>query len=146
MRMNLPKWALLLLCALALPVCADDSAPALARLDWDAIREVISRQLDAFRRDDEAEAFSYASPGIRRLFGDARSFMLMVREGYAAVYRPRAVKFLEPAVIDGKPIQAVQVIAPDGRIVVALYSMQRQPDGSWKIDGCQLAPSRSVST
>ena len=33
--------------------------------DRDAIQQVIRKQLDAFQRDDEAEAFSYAAPAIQ---------------------------------------------------------------------------------
>ncbi len=44
-----------------------------------AVRAVIEAQLDAFRRDDAARAFSLATPGIRATFGDAETFMNMVR-------------------------------------------------------------------
>ncbi len=106
---------------------------------------MIERQLDAFQRDDEAAAFSFAAPRIRDQFGTPANFMRMIRASYQAVYRPRAVKFLGPAVIDAEIIQAAQVVAPDGSVVVALYSMQRQPDGSWRIAGCLLAPATAKS-
>jgi len=114
--------------------------------DWKEIRGVIERQLDAFRRDDEATAFSYASPRIRAQFRTPADFMQMVRDSYRAVYRPRAVKFLEPAVIGGDIIQAVQVVAPDGTVMVALYTMQRQPDKTWRIAGCLMVPANAKST
>ncbi len=109
--------------------------------DWAEIRSVVQSQLDAFAHDDEAAAFSHASPAIRDQFKTPANFMNMVRSAYQAIYRPRAVKFLEPAVIEGEVIQAVQVVALDGTVRVALYSMQRQPDGRWKINGCLIAPS-----
>ena len=37
--------------------------------DARAVREVIEAQLEAFKRDDAARAFSYAAPGIRATFG-----------------------------------------------------------------------------
>ena len=114
--------------------------------DWQEIRSVIERQLDAFQRDDEVTAFSYASPRIRDQFKTPANFMQMVRTSYQAVYRPRAVKFLEPAVIEDDIIQALQVVAPDGTVMVALYTMQRQPDGSWRIAGCMLVPATAKST
>jgi len=38
------------------------------------------------------------------------------------------------------------MVGPDGEEVVARYTMERQPDGSWRIDGCILteAPGTSV--
>jgi hypothetical protein len=31
-------------------------------------------------------------------------------------------------------------MGPNGDFVVALYTMQKQPDGNWKILGCSLIP------
>ena len=52
------------------------------------IKEVISDQIEAFRVDDVATAFSFASPAIRDLFGTADRFGEMVREGYPMVWHP----------------------------------------------------------
>jgi hypothetical protein len=43
-------------------------------------------------------------------------------------------------------LQEVYVVGPDGNPVLAIYEMQRQPDGSWRINGCWLtrAPDQSV--
>ncbi len=106
--------------------------------DRQAIRSIIQSQLDAFRRDDGHEAFSYASPGIRRTFQTAEIFMAMVRGGYAAVYRPRAVEFLETLVKGGRTVQMMRFIGPDGVAVIAMYTMERQPDGTWRISGVVL--------
>ena len=40
--------------------------------------------------------------------------------------------------IEGKLVQPVRVIGPDGVPVTALYIMERQSDGNWKIGGCVL--------
>lgn len=111
-----------------------------------AIRLVIEQQLAAFQRDDGAEAFSYAAPGIQRRFQTPEIFMQMVRSGYAPVYRPREVEFRELRV-NGQTIQQeVLFVGPDGKPVLALYTMQQQPDGSWRIAGVILlkAPDASV--
>ncbi len=57
------------------------------------IRDVITRQLDAFLADDAARAYSFAAPGIQRLFPGEERFMGMVRQGYPPVYRPRGRDF-----------------------------------------------------
>ena len=104
-----------------------------------AVREVIEAQLDAFAKDDAARAFSLAAPGIREIFGSAEKFMDMVRSSYAVVYRPKSVLFEAPVLIDGQVVQPVRMTDAEGRGWIAIYPMQRQPDGSWRTNGCQLA-------
>ena len=128
--------AFLLALALAWPAAAQQ-AP-LSDSDRAAIRDVISRQVEAFRRDDGDAAFSFASPDVQRLFGTAQTFMDMVRKGYRPVYRPRVFDFGNIVEMNGQPTQRVHVVGPDGRRVNALYPMTRLPDGSWRIDGCFL--------
>jgi hypothetical protein len=133
-RMVLRLFALLgTMLALALPAQAQVS-PA----DQTAIRGVIEGQVEAFRRDDGAAAFGYASPGIQGMFGTAETFMDMVRQGYRPVYRPQVFEFREIVTLQGMVTQKVHVIGPDGRPVTAFYPMTQQPDGSWRIEGCYL--------
>lgn len=106
--------------------------------DGAAIVGVIRKQLDAFQGDRAAEAFGYASPGIQQMFGTPDNFMAMVRQGYPPVYRPRSVDFGELITTEGRIVQKVLFIGPDGVPVIAEYFMERQPDGSWRIDGCRL--------
>lgn len=75
------------------------------------------------------------------MFGTPETFLAMVRRGYAPVYRPRAVEFRELAETDGALVQRVVLVGPDGVPEVALYVMERQPDGTWRIAGCFLAKS-----
>jgi hypothetical protein len=113
--------------------------------DWNAMREVIQAQIDAFREDKDELAFSYAAPGIREQFKTAENFMRMVKTGYPAVYRPTSVAFIDTAVEDGIPIQLVQFSDSAGMVWIGLYIMQRQPDKSWKVNGCRLMPGKAVS-
>ena len=62
----------------------------------------------------------------------------MVRAQYPVVYRPQSVQFEKPEVVEGEFIQPVRMIDTAGRAWIALYPMQRQADGSWRINGCQL--------
>lgn len=113
---------------------ADSVTPSSAA----AIRLVIESQIDAFQRDDSVEAFSYASPSIRSRFRDAEVFMRMVQTGYPQVYRPSVVEFQELDLDAGRAVQGVFFVGPDGRGARALYFMELQPDGGWKIDGVQV--------
>lgn len=129
---------LLILFGLAGPAAAQLPATDVGTADRSAIRNVIEGQIAAFRRDDGEAAFGFASPGIQRLFGDAPSFMNMVRGGYQPVYRPRDVAFRDLLRFADQLVQVVAVTGPDGRRMLALYPMEQQADGSWRIAGCQL--------
>ena len=104
------------------------------------IISVIESQVDAFRRDDAAAAFSLASPDIRAKFGDAQTFLAAVAAQYQPVYRPRRLKFVELAQVDDQWVQRVLVVGPEGEFVTALYPMVRV-DGHWRTNGCFLVRS-----
>jgi hypothetical protein len=120
--------------------------PTLAASDWKAIQKVIDDQLRALKAGDGATAMTFAAPGIREQFGTPDKFLRMVREGYAPLLDARYRQFLEGALIEGAVIQPLRLVLPDETVLVALYQMQRQPDGRWRIAGCVLAPSTAQST
>lgn len=136
---NAWSWVLVLALLVSRPVCAADG-------DAVEIRAVIEAQLAAFAADDAAKAFSFASPAIQSMFGTPEDFLMMVRTGYPVVYRPTSVHFRPLRVVDGQPIQVVQMSDGDGRVWFAVYKMQKQADGSWRIDGCTLRQAESRST
>lgn len=106
-----------------------------------AIRAVIERQIEAFRRDDAERAFSFAAPSIRRQFVTAENFMRMVRIAYLPVYRPKRMIFAAfRPVGSGDMIVRTLVVGPDDRTVQAIYRLQRQDDGAWRISACLLLP------
>jgi hypothetical protein len=130
--------SLLALVGLILGLAASAFGQDLSLADRSAIRDVIQSQIEAFRRDDGAGAFGYASPSIRGMFGSPEIFMDMVRQGYQPVYRPRVFEFREIVSLHGQVTQKVHVVGPDGRPVTAYYPMTQLPDGTWRIDGCYL--------
>jgi hypothetical protein len=131
-------FAALALAVLLLAGTAAAQQSALSDADRAAIRDIIDRQVEAFRRDDGDAAFGLASPMIQGMFGSPDVFMDMVRQGYQPVYRPRAFDFREIVDLNGQPTQKVHVIGPDGRPVTAFYPMTQLPDGTWRINGCYL--------
>ena len=128
---------------LALPARAavTTADSVLADAEWRAIKGTISEQLAALKAGDARKAFVHASPSIRQQFGTAANFLTMVRTAYGALIDARYTEFLEGALIEGQVIQPLRLVAPDNSVQVALYTMQKQPDGRWKISGCVLAPS-----
>ncbi len=103
----------------------------------DEIEANISAQIQAFKADDFATAFTFASPNIQRLFGDPENFGTMVRRGYPMVWRPADVRFLELREIGGALWQKVMITDGDGRVHLLDYQMIQRENG-WKINGVQL--------
>jgi hypothetical protein len=69
----------------------------------------------------------------------------MVKKGYPQVYRPKTYQFgtLEP--IDNAMAQTVILTDAEGRQWRALYTLERQSDGQWKISGCRILKSDITS-
>lgn len=112
--------------------------------DRSAIQGVINHQLDAFLRDDAAGAYSFAAPNVREIFPTPEIFIDMVRRGYRPVYRPATREFSELAQRDGDLVQEVELTGPDGKPVLALYTMRKSADGTWQIAACVLIASARV--
>jgi hypothetical protein len=117
------------LLALATPAAADDVGAA---------QDVIRAQEQALSRDDAAAAYSYAAPAIRQIFPQADIFMSMVQQSYAPVYRHRSFEFGEAKSEGGWIAQRVDIVDANGEAWQALYTLERQSDGSLKITGCSL--------
>lgn len=122
------------------------AAPAAAEVsdaDRATIQSLITGQIDAFRRDDGAAAYDFASQAIQTIFPTADIFMEMVKTGYLPVYRPQSFTFGPLRETPAGPVQRVFITGPDGQSYVADYALQRQPDGTWKINGCTLIKDTS---
>lgn len=134
------------LITLAAPCCLGEAqANAMNDADAKAIQSVVQSQLDAFAQDDAAHAFALATSSTRQQLGSADNFLTLVREMYRPVYRNRLAIFATPEIVNGQVIQAVRLTDPDSRVWIAIYWMERESDGDWKIDNCQLLATESIS-
>ncbi|MDE2446530.1 MAG: DUF4864 domain-containing protein, partial [Alphaproteobacteria bacterium] len=107
--------------------------------DQAALQAVISAQLQAFQNDDGPKAYSYAAPVVKLKFPDVVTFMTMVKSGYLPIYKNAKFAFGSLALdANGNPAQHVTITAESGKRYEAVYFMQQQPDGSWKIAGVQM--------
>lgn len=128
-----------------LPFSASAALDPLTKADRSAIQTVISSQLKALETDDSNTAFALAAPEVRKHFGSADTFIAMVREGYPALFRNQSTAFLEAAIVEDDVIQPLRIIQRDGVVVIALFNMERQSNGDWRIYGCQIAPSDLIA-
>jgi len=114
------------------------ASPAFAADDVAAAQTVIRSQVEAFSHDDAAAAYSYASPAIQDMFPQADLFLGMVQHSYTPVYRHKSFEFGEARVASGKIAQLVRIVDAEGVPWEALYTLEQEPDGSFKISGCVL--------
>jgi hypothetical protein len=128
---------LLLVLVFAMPILtarADD----ISRADQSAFQAIISDQIAAFNADDGLRAYSHAAPVIKQLFPSPDIFMSMVKQGYQPVYRQKSFNFGEVRDDMGRPSQEVTIVDANGQTWTAIYSFERQANGTWKISGCRL--------
>jgi len=107
------------------------------------IEEVIQGQITALKADDFAQAFTFASPNIKGMFGTPENFGAMVAQGYPMVYRPDAVRMMELRRVAGNLWQRVMITDQTGTTHMLDYMMIDTPDG-WQINAVQLLPQAGV--
>lgn len=112
-----------------------------------AAQGTISGQLQAFRAGDDATAYGFAAPNVKRIFPTLETFMGMVTGGYRPVHKPQSFDFgksqeMSPTSI----IQQVIIVGADGKDYEAVYTLELQPDGVWRITGVSLRAANSLST
>lgn len=112
-----------------------------------AAQGTIEAQLKAFQAGDGERAYSYAAPNIKRLFPTVETFMGMVESSYQPVRNPRNFSFGKVEEMSATSIvQQVMILGPDGKDYEAVYTLELQPDGSYRITGVSLKASNSLST
>lgn len=138
-------WMLFLLAGLASWMARSAQAAPVDSDDAQAIRETVRSQLDAFAGDDAAAAFELATTSVRTLFGDADRLLQTIKRQFPPVYRHRDVVFSAPEIIGGRALQLVRLTDADCQVWVAVFVMQQETSGTWRIDGCRLVKTNSVS-
>ena len=101
------------------------------------IRGTISQQFEAFKADDFATAFTFATPTLQQFFQNPQNFGQMVTKGYPMVWRPATVDYLELREADGSFFQKVQITDENGWFHILEYRMMQTPEG-WRISGVQI--------
>ncbi|MEX0970126.1 MAG: DUF4864 domain-containing protein [Paracoccaceae bacterium] len=108
------------------------------------IRDIITRQLEAFQQDDFATAFTFASPALQGIFQTPERFADMVTGGYPMVYRPQDYRFDSLSALAGSSLQRLLVWDTNGRGFLVEYQMIETEDG-WRINGVSVTPLPDVA-
>ncbi|OAN73413.1 DUF4864 domain-containing protein [Sulfitobacter sp. EhC04] len=101
------------------------------------IEGTIDSQFEAFKADDFATAFTYATPSLQQLFQSPQNFQRMVTQGYPMVWRPAEVRYLELRERGGAMWQKVQITDAKGFTHILDYKME-QTDMGWRIGAVQI--------
>ena len=103
------------------PGAHDWRSPRLLDADAQAAGAVVMQQLEAFRHDDFATAYTFASVNVRQMF-DRAGFEQMVRGGYPEIAHSAS------ATIDGSRrgdageiYLFIRVLGDNGRAIEAVY-------------------------
>lgn len=121
------------------------AAAPLQSSDIKAIQVAVQAQLDAFAQDDGDAAFGLSSTDTRTRFGSPDNFLRVVKKHYTPIYRHVRASFSAPEIVDGAVYQMVDLTDENSRVWIAVYRMERDDAGLWKIDGCQLHETGGIS-
>ena len=135
-----------LLFALGMPLGGIAAAAPVSAVDARSIQAVVKSHIAALSQDDADQVFESATSATQIEFGSPEDFLQLIKQEYRPIYQSRHAIFASPEVIDGDTIQVVNVTDDSDHVWVALFRMERDTDGRWKIDGCQRIQTSSVAT
>ena len=121
--------ALFLIILLRAVVFADEG-----RTVMEEVHYTISSQIDAFKKNDVKEAYTFAAPNIQAQFPNPDIFGLMVRNGYPVIWKPKSFKFTEFKALGKTCIQRVLFQSYSGSLESYDYILEKS-DNLWKIAG-----------
>jgi hypothetical protein len=125
--------------------CAQSAAQETYGKAAQAVTLVVQSQLHAFAEDDAETAFSLATESTQNLAQTPNDFLNVIKQRFTPIYRHRHALFSEPEIIEGYALQVVQLIDHDNLVWIAIYEVEREADGTWKVDGCQLFETNNMS-
>jgi len=141
----MPRSRIVALCALLLLAVTTLTSPA--QDGAGAAQSVVENQLKAFQAGDAEAAYSHAAPNIRRAFPTREAFMAMVKNGYAPIHSPRSYAFGKAEIAgNGRVTQRVLILGPDGKDYEAVYTLELQEDGVFRITGVSMRAANTLST
>ena len=114
-----------------------------------AIRLTISQHIVAFQRRDTQAAWALASPNLQARFTSPNGYMAMAEAHYPALFEAQNFDFNARAKRLGQykqtRVQNLFLTDQRGKGYWVAFTMQKQPDGSWKIAGCQLRETKALN-
>lgn len=103
-------------------------------------QDVITGQLEAFRRGDGAGALNFAAMGFKQSFADPDLFFQsIVGSGYGPLVESRSHSFGEFTLMGDTAVgQIVDLVGSDQKLYRAVYQLVLEPEG-WRVQGVALS-------
>ena len=98
------------------------------------VHYTISSQIDAFKKNDVNEAYTFAAPNIQAQFPNPDTFGLMVKNGYPIIWKPKSFKFVKFKDLGDKCIQRVLFQSYEGSLETYDYILEKN-NNLWRIAG-----------
>lgn len=136
---------LILLAGLALPLSSAAAVDEVSQEDQLAIKAVVASQLEALAADNADAAFALATADTRSRLRNSDTFLQIIKQQFTPIYRHQRALFSAPEVIAGRMVQIVRLTDSESSVWLAIYQMQKESDGQWKIAGCRLIETTTVS-
>ena len=124
------SWVALFFIILLRAVCFADEG----RTVIEEVHHTISSQIEAFKKNDLKEAYTFAAPNIQAQFPNPDTFGLMVRNGYPIIWKPKSFKFVKFKDLGNKCIQRVLFKSYGGSLETYDYILEKS-NNLWKIAG-----------
>ena len=131
----------LILCVAVGHAAAQQAQPSVAH----AVTQVVQSQLNAFAQDDAETAFKLSTASTRQLIGTPNELLSVIKHKFAPIYRHSKAIFAKPEIINRSALQIVHLTDADNLVWIAIYQVEQEADGIWRVDGCQLFETRSIS-
>ena len=120
------------------PIIADDDKVPRVITDADAkaIQNTILTQINHLQNHDCAAALEQAAPHVNELFKNPDDLLTIVFQFYPMIYFAHTIEFGDLELTPEGIGQLVKFIDRENDVEHALYVLERQLSGSWKIGGC----------
>ena len=121
--------------------------PSLARslglsdIEQHRIREAIRGQIRALAARDAERAFAYLAPVTKDYFSEGTAFLRKLMVQIRPLVDASGYTFTDVGREATDAIQNVVLTDNEGREWLALFTLERQPDGSWGIKSCEVKPN-----
>ena len=101
------------------------------------IRQLVEKQLQAFKKNDWDTAFSLTSPSIQNKL-EPSSFITTIKQKYNAIVDPRSIMFQGFTLIDDYPALTSMIMDQNGQLTQGIFIVEYQHGFDWCICGYKL--------
>lgn len=101
------------------------------------IRQLVEKQLQAFKKNDRDTAFSLISPNIQEKL-EPNSFLTRIKKKYNAIVNPRSIMFQGFTLVEDRPALASMIMDRDGQLTQGIFIVEYQHGFGWCICGYKL--------